>query len=472
MTGEWAAQGYAKFTKRNTPYVLQTLDRGQMVILPAGQLKTVYKLPEDQLDVFGTLQDQIQAKYTVGDQRVIRDPYHRYLIPSQLTRDLGPFTSSMFDEIEDEITSSWGVDADWKEVSVWQVCFRAVSRASNAALYGSPLCRDKAYLQLLEGQTTALFGGSLFISMMPTSVRPVIGYLVHLWCAYYSRKIAKICEPYIEKRLRESTEITQVKSADKPIKDGLQLVIDEAHARNDPTQLSTRLISDRLLIANNVTLNGVTFTAHHLILCLISSNPSLGYIEALRDECRHSLQAAGGTWDLAAIRSLKLLDSAIRESMRFAPFSSIAMARTVVSPEGILVEHGKTPITILRNTVLALPVERIHRDEDFYSSPHEFKPFRFVDTNRHHSDDGHRSYTTTSAATTVDDHFFGFGTSKHPCPGRFIAVHEVKLIMAHILLNYDLEYTDAELQFTNLLAMKVPNMDVKIRVRRRATETI
>jgi hypothetical protein len=38
-----------------------------MVILPTEQMKTIGRLPEDQLDVFGTLQEQIHVNYTVRD---------------------------------------------------------------------------------------------------------------------------------------------------------------------------------------------------------------------------------------------------------------------------------------------------------------------------------------------------------------------------------------------------------------------
>jgi hypothetical protein len=107
------------------------------------------------------------------------------------------------------------------------------------------------------------------------------------------------------------------------------LIADEVVSRDDPTELSASLITDRLLIANNVSLHGMAFTAHHLILNLVASDPSLGYIETLRNECRDAYVEAGGKWTLDAVRKLKLVDSALRESMRFAPFSSIALARTV-----------------------------------------------------------------------------------------------------------------------------------------------
>lgn len=59
-------------------------------------------------------------------------------------------------------------------------------------------------------------------------------------------------------------------------------------------------------------------------------------------------------------------------------------------------------------------------------------------------------------------------SASRSCPGRFLAVHETKLIVAYLLTNYDIEYTKAKPQVTNLLAMKVPKMDALIRVRKRA----
>ncbi|KAK8030950.1 ent-kaurene oxidase [Apiospora arundinis] len=35
-----------------------------------------------------------------------------------------------------------------------------------------------------------------------------------------------------------------------------------------------------------------------------------------------------------------------------------------------------------------------------------------------------------------------FGYGKHACPGRFFAANEIKLILAHILLQYDLRMPD------------------------------
>ncbi|GAW27296.1 putative ent-kaurene oxidase [Rosellinia necatrix] len=284
---------------------------------------------------------------------------------------------------------------------------------------------------------------------------------------YYSKAIGKICIAHIEKRIQDTTNTHSEPGTRLDHKDGLQTIIDHAISTKDPTQLSPDLISERLLITNNVTLHGLTFTLQNLILNLVSTDPSHGYIETLRDECRGTLSGAAGKWNLEAVWKLKLLDSAIRESMRITPFSSMAMARTVIDPEGITVEQGDSNIIIPHGTLLALPVERIHMDQDRYQNPYEFNPFRFVSfSSQDDKKPKDQDYTTTKATTTPDDQFLYFGTTKNPCPGRFFAVYQLKLVMAHLLLNYDLEYSSKKVNLSDMLAMKVPQMDAKLRVRK------
>ena len=37
---------------------------------------------------------------------------------------------------------------------------------------------------------------------------------------------------------------------------------------------------------------------------------------------------------------------------------------------------------------------------------------------------------------------FAFGYGPHSCPGRFFAVHEMKLVIAHIVTHYDFKLKD------------------------------
>ncbi|RYP71146.1 hypothetical protein DL770_008162 [Monosporascus sp. CRB-9-2] len=238
----------------------------------------------------------------------------------------------MVAELQDSSKSLWGTGTEWREIPLWQSCFRLAAGITSYALCGAPLCRDEKYLKYLQAQSVAVFGGAILINITPKSLRPITGTLVRWWCLYYSKRIAKRCAPYIKKRIDETKTLGAGNNGGRGlVKDGLQLIIDETISRGDPSQLAVEVISERLLIADNASIHSVALTLHNLILNLVNSEPSLGYIQALREECRNVFINAGCKWTLDAVRNLKLVDSAIRESMRVSPFGSVAMARTYTS---------------------------------------------------------------------------------------------------------------------------------------------
>lgn len=111
--------------------------------------------------------------------------------------------------------------------------------------------------------------------------------------------------------------------------DGLQWIIDEALTKNDPTELNARRIGERLIFLNDVSMHTTSYTMQNFILNLYSSDPKSGYIEVLREECRKVFDEAGNCWSRDAVQNLKLLDAAIRESMRVSPFSVFGLPRRV-----------------------------------------------------------------------------------------------------------------------------------------------
>lgn len=71
------------------------------------------------------------------------------------------------------------------------------------------------------------------------------------------------------------------------------------------------------------------YTAQNFILDLFSTDPSLGYVEVLRQECEDALRETGGKWSFETVKRLRLVDSAIRESMRMSPFGTLTLPRKV-----------------------------------------------------------------------------------------------------------------------------------------------
>lgn len=248
--------------------------------------------------------------------------------------------------------------------------------------------------------------------------------------------------------------------------DALQWMIDECYSSpRAEQQLDIDRVAQRLLLVNDVSLLTTAYTAQNILLDLFSTDPSHGYVEELRKECAAALAEAGGVWTLDAVRKLRLVDSALRESMRMNPFGSLLLPRKVASPNGIELEGWSERIP--QGTRIALPVLPIHYDEKHYTDPHTYDPFRFVSYKA--AQDGSPRETEVKSTVTLDDTFMSFGVvGRNACPGRFFAHLEVKIYIANILLNYDVEYLPQRPEPTYMMWVRYP-VDAKLRIRRKAT---
>lgn len=72
-----------------------------------------------------------------------------------------------------------------------------------------------------------------------------------------------------------------------------------------------------------------------------------------------------------------------------------------------------------------------HLNPTIYEDPTEFRPWRFIEMQEL---TGKR---TDMISASPDWLMFGYG--KHMCPGRFFAAVEIKMMMAYVVMNYDVK---------------------------------
>ncbi|CAG8958654.1 hypothetical protein HYFRA_00011495 [Hymenoscyphus fraxineus] len=488
-TSKWTMEGYAKYSKNNQPFVIPSLDRGPMVVIPRQQLK-LWGSPESVLDMRVTAETTIQFKYTCPDEQVRETRLEIGVIRKQLTRNLSNITPRVADELERGFSRSWGLDNEWKTVNVWSSARKIIMGAANAAFAGDMLCRDTDFLDRVESHTMTVFTGAFLISCLPSMLQPVAGFLVSRVVDFRCDRAMERCMPFIRERLETSANPPPGWKAPQ---DGLQWLIEESYASPLPDELLPKRVWHRLLLMNNVSLLTTSYTVQNVLLDLYSSDPSLGYVDVLRDEAAQALASTNGIWTSESVAHLRLLDSTIRESMRVSAMGPLMLARTVMHRDGIqLGGHGSEPGIIAGpKTVLTVPMEAIHYDEDLYHDARCFNPFRFAvppsegvpkagkklaggdinvgDANRHDADNGAAGDAGTAKQkliVTLDDGFLSFGTGRWACPGRFFASMEMKIFMANVLLNYDVEPLKKKPQPWHVLWMNLTPR-AKIRVRRR-----
>lgn len=122
----------------------------------------------------------------------------------------------------------------------------------------------------------------------------------------------------------------------------------------------------------------------------------------------------------------------------------------------------------------------IHHDEDIYENATTYQPFRFSQAReelsakpcpkKEHHDGEIRSRLLRSAslsAVTTSDTFLPFGHGRHACPGRFFASTQIKMLLAYIIMNYDIEPKAARPANRCVGQTIVPPLKATLSVRRR-----
>lgn len=116
---------------------------------------------------------------------------------------------------------------------------------------------------------------------------------------------------------------------------------------------------------------------------------------------------------------------------------------------------------IPKGTFIFTPNSPIFEDERFYADPKRFDGFRF---SRMRDDPDLKASAPLTATSEYSMHF---GTGRHVCPGRFMVSDEVKLVMVHLLLNFDFAIKDFRPRPQNVAFGKfmLPDMYAKVWLR-------
>ncbi|KAF6825009.1 cytochrome p450, partial [Colletotrichum musicola] len=172
----------------------------------------------------------------------------------------------------------------------------------------------------------------------------------------------------------------------------------------------------------------LTFVAIHTtydllgrVLSLLAERPDC--VEALRKEMIDVLKVYG--MSKTGLYHMKLLDSAIKETQRFALPEMLTLRRIVLQdltlPDGTLIRKGEQIYTHCYHML----------DSKIYPDADTFDIYRFVKMRQQPGGEARGQFISATA-----EHL-GFGYGVAACPGRFFAAHEMKVMLCHFLLKYD-----------------------------------
>ncbi|KAJ7103682.1 cytochrome P450 [Mycena crocata] len=432
------------------------LFRWDYVVNGAARIAEVIAAPEDVLSFQHGAEDIIQGDYTMGPE-LTSNPYHQHTIRTHLTRNLG----RCFPDVRDEIVSAFDEvlkleGNDWKPISVLPNIMQVVARTSNRIFVGVPLCRNQEYLDLAISYTVTVFTRGQLIAMVPKILKPILAPLISTRRST-RRRALKFLAPVINDRLAKEAALGK-DWADKP-NDFISWLLEgaEGSERRAPE------ISQRLLTTNMAAIHT---SSNALTAALFDLTTYPEHILPMREEAERVIRAEG--WTKNALGSMHKIDSFLRESQRLTGIGPLGLMRKVVGKEGFTFSDGTH---IPRGSFLGASGRAVQIDAANYDAPDIFDGFRFSrkrDTLGAASEGGGGGGFKHHMISTGTDHLV-FGHGAHACPGRFFAATELKAMLAHILIEYDVraEVEGVRPPDFNLGMIAMPNATANIWMRKR-----
>ncbi|KAJ7254606.1 cytochrome P450 [Mycena rebaudengoi] len=397
--------------------------------------------------------EALQSDYTMGPE-VSTNPYHSETVRTNLTRNLGRCFPDVRDEIVNAFDDIFALDGEeWKELHVLPSLMQVVARTSNRLFVGLPLCRNQKYLDLAIDYTIAIFARGTIISLLPNILKPILGPIISTRKST-CRRALRYLGPMLNERLAKEAELGGDWEG-KP-NDFVSWLLEKAEgSERTPPALAVRIMA-----TNMAAIHTSSMALTHALYDL-TTYPE--HILPMREEAERVTREEG--WTKPALNSMHKIDSFLRESQRMNGNGSVIMTRKVVSRKGFTFSDGTTLPYGAFVSLTALPV---HLDDVNYADANAFDGFRFSKERDALTESPEEKAFRQHMITTGMQHLV-FGHGKHACPGRFFAATELKAMLAHIVINYDVKSaTDGVRPPDNGFGfIAMPNRNGKIWIRKR-----
>lgn len=276
--------------------------------------------------------------------------------------------------------------------------------------------RNAEFLRAARMTTNVMFPTGIAVGSSPGWLQPVVGRVCRSWARYHWASILRTATPTIEHLLDQQ----------EPTGD-LQITLIGAYVRESrrvPEGKQLLTMSNMQDLIGHVSLGAnisVALASFEALLNILSFPEFDNLLQTLRAEAEHLLT---GDITKEALAAMSVTDSVVRETLRLETGDDFMVQGVAQAP--LTSENG----TFLPpGTIISLPLYALHRDPELYpGNPTVFDPYRFC---KHAKD-------RQIPAHEVSEQYLVFATGPHACPGRWMAIATIKIVIATMLFEYDI----------------------------------
>ncbi|KAH6649112.1 cytochrome P450 [Truncatella angustata] len=419
--------GYTEHKGKN--FVIQTAEKEQLVIAP-NFLPEIRMLPETKISHSQVLMDYWVGEHIGGDI-AMGGQQHIEAVRGPLTRSLKTVVPIMHREYRRTSEALFSqVPKDTKQMNVHQFCYAMVQSLTSTVFIGEELAHGGDWDKIVMEYFPEAWRIRDALKPWPRVLRPLVKpFLVRdNKLEAILTKADRFLEEPIRKRLHPDNQDVDIlkflaEYNESPRKVALQIVGIITGALNTSTYAITQAIND---------------------LC---AHPE--YIADIRAEAVTALASENMQWTLEVSKKLHLLDAFLKESLRMMAPEGLAITRVAKSSFGL-----SDGTWIPQGTYIAVAGEAMALDPDFYQNPETFDARRFLDIK--------------GLPLSPDREFHGiepgngmWGSGRLTCPGRHYASALGKMIVANLLLKYDISLPEGQKELrpgTEMDANLLPDM--------------
>ncbi|GFN17292.1 hypothetical protein AtubIFM55763_004265 [Aspergillus tubingensis] len=414
-------EGYEQF--KDTMFKVRRVGT-DVLLVSSKYMDEIRTLTRDATGSVPPLVQDYPGEYTHG-MPFLRSDLQNRVLQQKLTPNLPSLVPVMIEELKFAMQMEMPKCADeWTTIDIMPILSRIITRITSRIFLGPKEGRNEEWLRATVEYTKNLFLTGMALRFFPRFLRPLVAPLLpsyhHLWqnVATSRRIVGEI--------VRERREIEAAKPAGyaKPA-DILQWMMDAATGQEaEPEDLAQRML---ILSVTSIHTTTLTMTQAIYDLC---AHPE--YLAPLRAEVVDVLHAEGG-WGKLTVNHLRKMDSLLKESQRFNPVFLLTFNR--ILPKSITLSNG---VSIPVGSRIAVPSNAMLNDPSRVpgDGSTSFDAFRYSRLREEPENAQRHLFVMT------DHNNLAFGYGKFACPGRFYAANEMKMMLAHMLICYDMRFPD------------------------------
>lgn len=252
--------------------------------MPPSSMRWALSQPEEVMGVGEAFAEVDGVYYGLGTEKTIVDAWQGLLVKTDLNTTLENIVQAMNDELGVAFDEHFGTDTDsWKEINLMATVREIVGQAASRFTVGTPLCRNKEYLELNFKAIDGLIMNGGVATGMPAALRPIAGRLSGLPVGMAIRKIRKLFEPLYRERLETLKYAKDDPDHEEP-QDHLQMMMRYAQRERPHELLDLEMMTKRLVTANFGSMHQTTLQTTNMLLNILGSDAEFNTISVLRDE--------------------------------------------------------------------------------------------------------------------------------------------------------------------------------------------